>query len=807
MIAGDVNLDSKCDNQISLQYKNLLDSYDMKITNTFGTRSASGRIIDHVAVNFHDKIQIVNHTIKNNISDHNMILSQFKQVKSINVTKTFKVERTDYECLRATFESLSTKFITANKDPNILAQQLIDATQQAINTSTKTLTFKIKCTKRICEWYNLTVLKAIKRKDSITRKWRKNRQNLELKRRMKLATSKLTHTIRREKERYIEKILHNKDTKIIWRNLNGLLGRKAKDKIRAITDNDEILVDEKKIAEKFNEHFVDSVTKLVNESATSSSPIEMDSVLPSIVLDNVTEEEVSTAINSLKNASPGADNIKAIHVKQISVIIAPFFKDVINTIFESGIYPDAFKTAIVIPINKSGDYSNVNDYRPISVLTTFSKIVEKIMYNRLSSFTNDHLKILYSKQFGFRKKCGTEIAAVELVDRIYSIIDNKKKASVVFMDIKKAFDTVNVSKLIEVLNKYGIRGKAQDILSSFLVNRRQIVKINNAYSSPKTFTNGVVQGSILGPYLFLLFINHISKLSTNGSLVLFADDCVLINEHAIDEPVEPKIKKDMRLVLSFLTRRGLILNTQKTNFMIFHSSYKKDDSPSEIQIVDSFNIHRVYKARYLGLNLDPHLKWDEHIDYVASKIASVSGVLWKMRRMLSKNIKKLMYQSLIESQITYLIPVWGRANDTSIKSLQVAQNRALRNVYSLDRLTNRIQMYSHLVENCLPIRSLFLLNSAALVYNITHRNIHSNITFNEVTTRTRRESYLRPHKSHSSFGSRSFAAFGPKIFNNIPYGIKKLPHVYGFKWALRCHIRKEESTAASLSSKFTATYF
>jgi hypothetical protein len=527
----------------------------------------------------------------------------------------------------------------------------------------------------------------------------------------------------------------------------------------------------------------------------------------------VTDEEVKTAINTLKNSSPGIDNIKASHVKQIINVICPLLRHLCNKIFETGIFPDAFKTAIVIPINKSGDHCNINDYRPISVLTTFSKIIEKLLYSRLSAFTNDHLKILYSKQFGFRKKCGTEIAAVELVDHISNIIDKKKKASAVFMDIKKAFDTVDIRKLIDVLGKYGIRGKALLVLENFLVNRKQIVKINNKYSSPKTFTNGVVQGSILGPFLFLLFINHISKLSTKGSLFLFADDCVLVNEHEIDEAVDSKIKNDMIMIIRFLNNRGLILNTQKTNYMLFHSNYRKTDSLTKIQIDDGkicgtdCTIERVYNVKYLGLILDPHLKWDEHINYITRKAASVSGVLWKMRRFLPKNIKKLMYQSLIESQITYLIPVWGRANDQSIKSLQVMQNRALRNVFNLDRLTNRTQMYSHLVENCLPLRSLFMLNSAALVYNITHQNIHTNIILKRVETRTRQKSYLRPQKAISSFGSRSFATFGPKIYNNLPNEIKALPHVYGFKWALRCHIRNEESIEEALTSKFTATYF
>ena len=192
---------------------------------------------------------------------------------------------------------------------------------------------------------------------------------------------------------------------------------------------------------------------------------------------------------------------------------------------------------------------------------------------------------------------------------------------------------------------------------------------------------------------------------------------------------------------------------------------------------------------------------------VANKAANVAGVLWKLRRSLPKHVKKLLYQSLLESHLTYLIPVWGRANDQAIKRLQVLQNRALRNVYNLDRLINRVRMYTHMVESCLPIRSLFYLNSATLVYNITHLYTHSNIKFNRVGTRSRQRDNLRPLKSRTLYGSKSFQSFGPKIFNDIPEDIKRLSHVHGFKWALRCYIRKEEFNDVSLSSKFSAKYF
>jgi len=210
----------------------------------------------------------------------------------------------------------------------------------------------------------------------------------------------------------------------------------------------------------------------------------------------------------------------------------------------------------------------------------------------------------------------------------------------------------------------------------------------------------------------------------------------------------------------------------------------------------------------LGLILDPCLKFEPHIEHISKKLANISGILWKMRSSLPIKVKKLIYHALFETHIAYLIPIWGRVCDQSIKKLQIIQNRALRNVFDLDRLTNRVQMYSHKVENCLSIRALFYLNTAVLIYNITHKRIHSNIVFTKSGTKaTRQYNSLYPQKARTYYGRRCLLTFGPKIFNDAPDDIKRLPHTQAFKWALRCYIRNENFSSVCLSSDFTSKYF
>jgi len=550
IIIGDVNLDSNCDNSISSQYQNLLSSYDLKVTNNVRTRNISGRVIDHFAINFTDKTSISNHTINNSLSDHNIVISQLKGIKSVVNKFVIKIERNDYTKLRENFNELASQStILRETNPDIIADELTKITQTAVKKSTKIINYKTK-SKNLCEWLSLKILKAIRYKDLAKKKWRKNKSNNDLKRRLRYAENNLNHTIRSEKARHLEKIVSEGNAKKIWRNLNSLLGRKTKNSVKSLNIDNQIFTDESIISNRMNQQFIEGVNELQRDLNESTYPINMETILPSIILDDVTEDEVTTAIKTLKNSSsPGIDQIKPVSVKEISGLICPLITHLINRIFATGCFPKTFKTAIVTPVNKSGDFTNITDYRPISVLSTFSKLVEKVLYNKLYSFTNDYLNLIYNRQYGFRKKCGTEIAAVELVDHVSKAIDSKRKVSMVLMDIKKAFDMVNVDRLLDVLQCYGIRGNALKLIGSFLTDRIQIVKINSTYSNPIKFTRGVVQGSILGPYLFSLFINHIYRLSTNGTLFLFADDCILINEHDINESVEDKIVGDMRHII------------------------------------------------------------------------------------------------------------------------------------------------------------------------------------------------------------------------------------------------------------------
>jgi hypothetical protein len=483
--------------------------------------------------------------------------------------------------------------------------------------------------------------------------------------------------------------------------------------------------------------------------------------------------------------------------------LLPIIRHLINSIFNTAIYPDILKQAVVIPINKTGEVFNINDYRPVSILSTINKIIEKIIYNRMYSFIEKH-NILYSHQFGFRRRCCSETAALEVVSLIRKSLDEGKIASAVFMDMRKAFDIVDRGILIKVLENYGFRGNILNLLESYLTNRTQVVRINNSISEALQIDTGVVQGSTLGSLLFILLINGICMLNgLNGKIFLFADDVVLINSHARNENAEQKITKDMEKVIKYIESIGMVMNMAKTKYMMFLSLNKSYNDSNEIAIKEKEVIQRVFSYKYLGLILDPYLKWNLHVENLEKKLCFTSAVLWKLKKFISQSVKKRIYTALFQSHINYMILLYGNASDSIIKPLQVIQNRALRNVFNIDRLENRVNMYTHLVENCLPLRALHYVSTAGYIYSNVNKCIHTNIVIERSHTRGRNARQLQPSISRNNYGKKNITSIGVNIFNNIPNDIRTLKTPQVFKWALKCHIRNEEF----ISNCFNNNYF
>ena len=325
--------------------------------------------------------------------------------------------------------------------------------------------------------------------------------------------------------------------------------------------------------------------------------------IQSIFLDAVTENEVEFEIRKLReNKSCGHDDIPPKLVKNISKYVIKPLTYIYNQSFLTGSIPDDLKVALVTPVFKANDKEEFSNYRPISVLPCFSKILEKLMYNRLLKYL-DQNNILFPSQYGFRRKHSTNLATIELITKISQAIDNNENTLGVFLDLAKAFDTVNHEILLRKLDHYGVRGIVNKWFKNYLTGRKQIVKYKSVQSQSLTITCGVPQGSVLGPLLFLIYMNDVSRCSKKLSFILFADDTNLFYSHKNVDILYNTMNQELKNITSWLSCNKLSLNVKKTHFMVFKTKRKKLDQVFEIKINDQ-QIDKVNYTKFLGLYID-----------------------------------------------------------------------------------------------------------------------------------------------------------------------------------------------------------
>ena len=500
---------------------------------------------------------------------------------------------------------------------------------------------------------------------------------------------------------------------------------------------------------------------------------------------NTNTVEILKIIKSLKNTnSTGYDDFSTKFVKLSASLIAPALVKIFNLAINTGIYPDSLKIAKVIPVFKKGDQMSVNNYRPISILSPINRIFEKILYSRLIKYI-DKSNILYKYQFGFRKNHSTEHALIELVDQIKSNMGGNKMTCGIFIDLSKAFDTVNHKILIDKLEHYGIRGKALEIFKSYLSNRKQYVQLENSKSKLCPISIGVPQGSVLGPLFFILFINDLYKCCPDGKVRLFADNTTIFFHKNNIKDIISTGKQIMTQLATWLKANKLTLNAEKSSFTIFKSSRKKiQNIPDKIEFLGQ-EIKRSSHNKYLGITLDENLTWNNHIIELSNKLKRLFHIFYNIRDYLTKENIKTIYYALVYSRIKYGISVYGQACENKMKKIQTLQNQLLKVLsgknyrFSTDKLHDEFEL--------LKVKDITKQEIATFVHNFfsnslppvfdgyfeTLSSIHNRITRNGTN--------LIRIDNLSNFATSSIKIQGAKIWNHLNNDLKKIPKVKSFR--------------------------
>ncbi|KAG6457057.1 hypothetical protein O3G_MSEX010099 [Manduca sexta] len=439
--------------------------------------------------------------------------------------------------------------------------------------------------------------------------------------------------------------------------------------------------------------------------------------------------EVDSLISSLKNNSaPGLDGFTNNFVKMAKKYIVSPLTHIFNLSFSVGIFPEAWKIASITPVHKGGPKNIPNNYRPISLLSVFSKLLEKLINKRLTSFLDSN-GLLSENQYGFRRLKSTEDAVHKLVTHVATQLDKGWHCFGVFLDLAKAFDTVSIPILLRKLERMGIRGTALNWFQSYLAKRDQLVRIESRKSTTIPTYYGVPQGSILGPLLFIIYMNDIHDLQLESAeIVCYADDTAIVFHGQNWDVARQVAEKGIQSVYNWLQNNLLTRNTEKTKYLCFHKTAKSQPPPLPDLRIHTCNstlsstcqcnqIQRTKEIKYLGLILDEQLNFASHIQTLAGRIRKVIGIIKVLRNSASIHILKLVYFAICQSLLSYCIGVWGGAGKTFMLPLERAQRAVLKVMMRKDFRFSTDSLYK---EACvLRVRQLYI-HKACLS---THKSI------------------------------------------------------------------------------------
>ena len=490
--------------------------------------------------------------------------------------------------------------------------------------------------------------------------------------------------ISRAKSKYMDQYFkqYSCNSKKQWQMINGLLNRKnnKRGNIKLNDEKGDIIAQPNQVAERFNEYFskiaANIKKSIADENIENPDPLShMGSAnSSSLFIQPVQPGEVHGIIKNFKNKATLDSKVNPLKIANSSFSFTASLSKIINKSFSEGVFPEKLKNARVVPIHKGGSKLDVKNYRPISLLALFSKIYEKLMHVRVMSFL-DSGNLLHEYQYGFRPGRSCEQALLTAQHSILETLSKNKVCLLLLIDFSKAFDLVEYPILLKKLYHYGIRGSALKWFQSYLRNRKQFVSVNGADSSEKNIEYGVPQGSILGPLLFIIYINDLPNISNLAQFILYADDAnILISGETIAEVLETLKIVSLSLV-SWVKVNGLKLNLKKTHFMIFSKRKVKDTAEIEI---DGTTISRSSEACFLGVIMDDKLTWSKHIEAVKLKMARYLGIMYRIRYQLPLKARLQIYHSFVQSHINYCSLVWGFAAKSNIEKLFIAQKKGVR---------------------------------------------------------------------------------------------------------------------------------
>jgi len=756
-----------------------------------------------------------------NISDHQPYFVAFDflkltkdKVKYVKVFKNTPEAKLGFKAELGNLCSMSLFKMGSHDDPNKNYEILNGIVQTALDKHMPIKHVKYKKHKhKKSDWITSGIIRSIKFRDKLYQRLRvtpiTDAIYNTLKTNLRTYNCILKQSIRKAKINYYKSSFqkYKNDMKSTWNIIKEIINKSnsKSDYPEKFIINDLEVNDPKIIADGFNKFFIDIGPKLAGKIRTASNFEQYlkATVTSTFQFENITEETIHGIIRNLKpKTSFGWDRISNKLLKYVANELVPFLTLILNQTLNTGIFPNKLKVAKVLPIFKKDDSMKFENYRPVSVLPSVSKVFERVIHNQLYSYF-DINNLLYNSQYGFRCQHSTELAALETLDRIIDAMDMDKIPLNIYLDLSKAFDTLDHNILIKKLKYYGLQGVSVKLLENYLDNRYQYVIFGETKSDLLKISTGVPQGSILGPLLFIVYLNDVVESCNMFTPVIYADDTALFSVLEVFGPnsqdIETNINHELISIGNWFKANKLSINGSKTKAMLFHMANRHVTYPC-LQL-DGINIQFVKEFNYLGINFDSNITWKSHAQKMINKISRTCGVMNKLKHYLPSDILKTLYNSLVFPYLNYGIIVWGIA----ASKLNKLQKKAIRIVSGATYNAHTQPLFKKL--ELLTIEDIKKLQDLKFIFKYENNSLPDYFLFTMFVRQdeihrynTRQASHYRVPQSRHVFVRNSVRHRLPMVFNNCPVNIKEKVYTHSYqgfvRYVRKCFIDDYENTCA-----------
>lgn len=777
VIGGDLNVDHLTNNEKHKQLKDLLDSYELKNTIITATREKAGLdyfitniekteagvLINHASDHHATYLKCNTNTIKHKKSRKKLITYRNLKDENNHMKMQELLNNTEWDTILNTSENINTKC-------NKLMEQIMNIYNTAYPKTQKNITPHDKRK----EWVTPEIIE----KGNRLKKMHYNLQmnNTEDKRKEYNELKKVYRKdIAKQKEIYIENKINKRDNKhrnkAMWDCFNEITGKtKYKEDIE-IHINNHTIKDNKELAEIFNDFFIDSVEeKIKNISNKQIAQINTNEEIQNMTnntemtLESTTPAEIRKIINKITpNQGTTTWDIPTSILKQHSITISNILSNITNQSFTQGIYPNILNQFEITPKHKYNNKYDINNYRPLYKTSNIGKILQKAYTDRLDEYLMQN-NIICHQQHGFRKKHSTTTACYQLITHIISEMDKKNLVMTIFFDLSAAFDVVDNDRLVKKLEKYGINNLPNQWLKSFLENRKVKTKINEHLSIEKHNTNGVSQGTNIGPTLYNTYTNDIVNAITEGEIVMYADDTSITISAKTQSELKEKAEKTIKEYMDWCNLNKMIPNLSKTNYIIY--TIRKENI-EDINITHNQTIERKYTVKYLGIEIDHKLNWNEQIEKICKKLNQLCYIINYLKKTFNHKSLLTYYYAFGESYLRYGIILWG--NTTEHKRIFIIQKRIIRKIYNIHPRTSCKDIFQK--NKILTYYALYYIEVTTTIHSQKESIIHNNETHNH---NTRQAHHIRQTKTKTTYGQKSPKYQGIKYYNDLPEDLKTL---------------------------------